>query len=119
MPGSEVGDGVGDGEGASGVVDVEVLDHATVDGDHASTVGLGLGEGVDDPAGVLDVSFARGPDFVGRIDLARMDERLAVEAELEALGRFGHEAISVLTLLYTPSRMILPASRAARMDVAR
>ena len=35
-------DRLGDGEGAAGVGDVEVLDHPAVDGDDAAPVGLGL-----------------------------------------------------------------------------
>src|SRR5690348_17293896 len=40
-------DGGLDGEGAAGLLDVQVLDHATVDGDDAAAVGLGLLEGGD------------------------------------------------------------------------
>ena len=53
--GTEVGDGVGDGERAAGVGDVEVLDHPAVDRDHAATLGLGGRERLDDPARVLDL----------------------------------------------------------------
>jgi probable blue pigment (indigoidine) exporter len=44
---AERGDRVGDGEDSTGVVDVEVLDHPAVDGDHAATGGLGGLERLD------------------------------------------------------------------------
>ena len=42
---------LGEGEGAAGVGDVEVLDHPAVDGDDAAALGLGRGVGVDHPPG--------------------------------------------------------------------
>src|SRR3954469_13727020 len=49
------GDGLSDGQRPAGVVDVQVLDHPSVDGHHAATVALGLVEGLDDPTRVLDL----------------------------------------------------------------
>ena len=44
---AEGGDGVGDGQHAAGVVDVEVLDHPTVDRDHAAAFRFGGFERLD------------------------------------------------------------------------
>ena len=88
-----------DGEGAAGLLDVQVLDHAAVDGDDALAGGLGLLEGGDDAAGLLDLLGARGEGGVARLDLARVDEGLAVEAEVAALLALGEEAGLVLDVV--------------------
>ena len=81
------------GQGAAGVVDVEVLDHPAVDGDHALALGLGLLEGGDDAPGLRRSRrrSARRRALHGSTWLG-MDQRLAVEAELAALHALGLEA---------------------------
>ena len=44
-------------------------------------------------------AVARGEDLVGRLDLPRVDQRLAVEAHLAALARLGEEAVGVLDVV--------------------
>ena len=48
-------------------------------------------EGVDDLAGLRDLVLARSEHSVARFELARMDERLAVEAHLPTLEALGRE----------------------------
>src|SRR3954454_6288557 len=76
----ELGDGLGNGEDAAGVVDVEVLDHAAVDGRDALAGGGGFVEGGDDLASGGDLVVARRVGPVARVELARVDEGLPVEA---------------------------------------
>ena len=62
---------------------MQVLDHPAVVGDHPSA-GTGL-PGREQPARVLDRSGARRERRVARLDLAGVDEGLAVEPELTTL----------------------------------
>src|SRR5690349_13158830 len=48
-------DRFGKGQDAVGIVDVEVLDHPAVHGDHSAPSGLGVLERRDDLAGLLDL----------------------------------------------------------------
>src|SRR5690606_1012469 len=96
---TEGGDGLAEGDEAVGVVDVEVLHHAPVVGDDALALGDGRLEGRDQRPGVLDGFGGGGPHPVGRLDLAGVDERLAVEAELAALDALGLEAGLVLDVV--------------------
>ena len=45
---------------------------------------------------------ARREDLVARLDLPRVDQRLAVEAHLAALARLGEEAVGVLDVVEDP-----------------
>src|SRR5690606_32682888 len=83
--GAERLDGLGQRQGPPGLLDVQVLDHPAVDGDDAAPLGLRLLEGVDDAAGPVDLLVGRGEHPVAGLDLAGVDERLAVEAHLPAL----------------------------------
>src|SRR5690606_31161758 len=87
--GAERLDGLGQRQGPPGLLDVQVLDHPAVDGDDAAPLGLRLLEGVDDAAGPVDLLVGRGEDPVAGLDLAGVDERLAVEAHLAALHALG------------------------------
>ena len=60
---------------------------------------LGLLEGGDDAARLLHVLRARGEGGVARLDLAGVDEGLAVEAEVAALLALGEEAGLVLDVV--------------------
>ena len=59
----------------------------------------GLLEGGDDPPGQLDLVGAGAKTRVARLDLARVDQRLAVEAQLPALRALGQEAGLVLDVV--------------------
>ena len=71
-------------------LDVQVLDHPAVVGDHARAPAVL--PGLQDPAGVLDRLLARRERLVGAVDLAGVDQGLAVEAHLAALPALGEEA---------------------------
>ena len=83
-----------EGQGALGGLDVEVLDHPAVVGDHAAA-GAVL-PGLEDAAGLLDGLGGGGEGGVGALDLAGVDQGLAVEAHLPALLALGEEAVGVL-----------------------
>src|SRR5207249_2451718 len=70
--------------------------HPAVDGHHTAALPRCLFEGLDDPAGPGDLFLGGGEDAVARFDLPRVDQRLAVEAELAALYALGLEARQVL-----------------------
>ena len=80
-----------DRQGALGGVDVQVLDHPAVVGDHAGCPGRL--PGCEDAAGVLDGLLGRCEGGVGALDLTGVDQGLAVEAELAALLALGEEAV--------------------------
>src|SRR3982074_2103090 len=61
-------------------------------GDDAAAGAAGVVEGVDDLAGLGDLVGRRGEDAVAWLELAGVDEGLAVEAELPALQAFRLEA---------------------------
>lgn len=49
-------DGVSNCQCATSLIDVQILDHATVDGHHTTPISLGLFEGCDDALGEFDLS---------------------------------------------------------------
>ena len=75
---------------------MKVLDHATVDGDHTASLGLRFVERRDHATRVIDVGVSGCPHLVADVDLARVDECLAVEAHVHALFAFGAESVEVL-----------------------
>src|SRR5262245_63866279 len=72
---------LGDGDGALGHGEMQPLDHAALDHDHALLLVLGVTEGIDDLARPVDLLLRRREDLVARPDLARMYQSLAVHAE--------------------------------------
>ena len=118
---AEVGDGVGDGEGAAGVGDVEVLDHPAVDGDHAATLGLGRRERLDHARASTrprrsSATTPRWPARPGRGGSASC-RRSPSATPWSALGG---EALVVARRRCRRRRgSTLPASRAASTAVAR
>ena len=73
---------------------MEVLDHPAAVGDHARAGAVR--PGLQDPARVVDGLLARRERGVGALDLAGVDQGLAVEAQLAALPALGQEAVGVL-----------------------
>src|SRR5215207_3181597 len=96
MPGSAGRDGPRNREDALRVADVEVLDHAAIDRDDALASGLGLLEGRDDDLGMLDLVVRGCEGRVGRSDLVRVDQSLAVESEVATLLSLCEESFLVL-----------------------
>ena len=84
-------------------------------GHHTGAARDGLLEGGDHPAGVLDVGLARREDLVADVDLAGVDQRLAVEAHLPTLDALGPEALGVLDVVEDPVDDRDLAARAASM----
>src|SRR4029078_6262085 len=72
---------LGDGNGALGHAEMQPLDHAPLDHDHALLLVLLLPEGVDHPARPLDLLARRREDLIARPDLVGVDQRLAVHAK--------------------------------------
>ena len=88
-------DRVGNGNRALGHVGVQTLHHAAVELDRAARGVFGPLEGRDDLARFGDFLGRRREDRVAGLDMARMDQRLAVEAEVTALRAFGCKTIDV------------------------
>ena len=80
---------------ALGHVGVQPFHHAAVELDRAARGVLGLLEGGDDLARFGDFLRRRREDRVAGLDMARMDQRLAVETEIAALRAFDRKAIDV------------------------
>src|SRR5471030_1854994 len=78
---------------------MQVLDHAAVDRDHALALGLRRLEGCDDLGRHLELGGRRCEDLVARLDLAGMNQRLAVEAHLQPLPADIFEALGVLDVV--------------------
>ena len=78
-------DRIGDRDGAPGHVGVQPLHHLTVERNRATRGVLRPLERRDDLAGLRDFLRRRREDGVAGLDLAGMDQRLAVEAEIAAL----------------------------------
>ena len=95
-------DGLGDGQRALCVGDMEVLDHSPVDGHDAAPIRDSLVERRDHPAGMAHLVVRGRPGLVGDVDLARMDQRLAVESELDSLRTFGLEAVAIRDVVVDP-----------------
>src|SRR3954453_4376835 len=89
-------DGFRLGDGSARHLGMEALDHAAVHRDRASARVLRPVEQCDDLAGALDLFGGGSKDRVGRANLVRMDEGLAVEAEIPTLLAFGPEPVLVL-----------------------
>src|SRR5665811_2024011 len=92
-----------DSQYAFGGGDVEVLDHPAAVRDDAGS--RGRLPSVEQAACVLDRLGARRVRRVGVVDLLRVDERLAVEAQCASLTALGEVAVRVgevvVCLLYT------------------
>ena len=86
-------------ERPAGHLGVQQFDHPAVELDHALAGVFRQGEGVDDGAGVLDLGDGRREHLVADVDLARVDQRLAVEAHVAALLAFRPEAVEVLDVV--------------------
>src|SRR4051795_4286660 len=82
------------GERAQGRLDVQVLEHPAVVADDPAAPALLPGP--QDAARVVDRLLGRRERRVRALDLSRMDQRLAVEAELATLPALGEEAVGVL-----------------------
>ena len=93
--GFHLGDDIGKGKDPLGVAHVQALDHATSDRYDAVPRSLGLLVGRDDLPGVGQFLLRRTKQVVGRGDLGRMDQGLAVETHLAALSSLGPEATFV------------------------
>ena len=74
---------------------MQPLHHLSVELDRASRGVLRPFEGRDDLAGVRDFLRRRSEDRVAGLDLARMDQRLAVEAEIARLRAFLSKAVEI------------------------
>src|SRR4051812_18372620 len=94
-----LGDEIGQREDPLGVAYVQALDHPTIDGDDAVPGGLRLLVSRHDLAGVRDLVIRRAEHVVGRTDLRRMDQRLAVETHFPTLSSLGSEAVFVLDVV--------------------
>src|ERR1700681_275989 len=88
-------DGVRDCNGALGHIGMQPLHHLAVELDRAARGVLGPLERRDDLAGVRDFLRRRRENRVAGFDLARMDQGLAVEAEIAALRAFQREAVDI------------------------
>ena len=78
---------------------VQAFDHLPFDPDCALGSIAGFVERRQYPSCPRDVSGIWGEGDIARIDLARVDERLAIEAEVDCLARFGSEARFVLNIV--------------------
>src|SRR5262245_16540165 len=74
---------------------MQALYHATIELDGAARGVFGLLERRDDLASQRDFLRRRREDDVASLDVARMDQRLAVEAEIARLRAFGGKAINI------------------------
>ena len=81
---------------------MQALDHAAVELDRAARGVLRLLEGGYDLARLGDLSLGRREDRVAGVDVARMDQRLAVEAEIAALRAFLREAVDIADVAIRP-----------------
>src|SRR6185437_11622753 len=71
------------------------LDHPSVELDRAARNILRQFEGCNDLTRLVDLLRRRREDRIAGIDMARMDQRLAVKAEIAALRAFGGEAFEI------------------------
>ena len=88
-------DRLGDRHRAPGHLGVQPLDHAAVDRHHALALVLRQFKRGDHLARPRHFVRARRERGVARLDLVGMDQRLAVEAEFDALPAFRHEAVGI------------------------
>src|SRR5574337_481623 len=95
-------DRVRDRERPARHVRVQKLDHFAVELNGAPASVFRPGEGVDDGAGARDLGAGGGEHLVADVDLAGMDERLAVESHVAPLQAFGPEPFEVLDVVKDP-----------------
>src|SRR6476646_973617 len=88
-------DRVRDSDRAPGHVGVQPLHHLAVELDRTARGVLRSIECRDDLAGMRDLLRRRRKDRVAGHDLARMDQGLAVEAEIAGLRTFQREAVGI------------------------
>src|SRR4051812_17412159 len=74
---------------------VQALDHLTVETDRAARGVLRPCKRRDDLAGLRNLLRGRREDRVAGLDLARVDQRLAVEAEIATLRTFQRKAVDI------------------------
>src|SRR5205085_4211481 len=89
------GDGVGEGEGALRLVDMQGFDQAAFETGGALAGGVCCRVGSDEPAGARDLLDGGRKDRIGRADLIRVDQGLAVKPELAALTAGGGKPLGV------------------------
>ena len=88
-------EGGGEGEGAPRALDDGQVDELAAKGDRPLAACLRLVEGLHDPLGVVDL-FGRGAEGgIDHVDLARVEERLAREAQTAAELAVGGQAVEV------------------------
>ena len=88
-------DRVGEGDQPAGFGDMQCLDEAALEAEGAFPGRARLGIGGDQPARPRHLLGARRERLVGRPDLVRMDQRLAVKAEIAALPAGGGETFGI------------------------
>ena len=96
------GDRIGNRDGALGHVGVQPLHHPAVELDRAARGVFRPLERGDDLARLGDFLGRRREDRVAGLDLAGMDQRLAVEAEIAALRAFLAEAVDIAEIAVGP-----------------
>lgn len=73
-----------------------LIDHAAVEHAHARMVACGLLQCFEHALGVADLLFRRGKARVHRVDLARMNAGLAVEAQRAGHFKVVLQALSIV-----------------------
>ena len=96
---SQSGDPFGDRQGPARHLGVQEFDHFAVELDHSLALVLRQRESVDDGACALDLGRGRREDLVADIDLTRVDQRLAVEADVPPLQAFGAKTVEILDVV--------------------
>src|SRR5579885_431088 len=92
-------DRLGNGDRAACHVGVQAFDHATLDRDNAPALVFRLVEGSNHLAR-LDDLFARWRKcLVARLDLAGMDESLAIKAKLDTLTAFSFKPVLIADVI--------------------
>src|SRR5471032_2797337 len=89
----------GERQRAFGLLDMQVLDHATVDRDHALAFSLRRLECHHDLARHLELGRPWREHLIAGLDLAGMDQSLAVEAHFEPLLADRPETLGVLDVV--------------------
>jgi hypothetical protein len=111
-PSRRRGDRLGLRDGPPGLLDVQVLDHAPVDGDHAAALALRLLERVDDLAGVVDLVLAGAKTRLQGSSCFGWIRVLPSKPNSRPCRHSASKPSASSRSLKTPSRMTLPASRA-------